>query len=318
MIAAALALLCALGRPAAAAPAAQNARWNINVSTAEAELGVPYALTGTVTSDSQKDLAFVVSTSTNESYAVAGARFGKTVLQNGERVQPFLAEILPLAVGKISVSLACAQVEAPAGAPATAQFTSPPIWIDVAAPNLPQNAEPRDIKAPKTARPPLWPWLVLAAVLAAGYALYRKFSQKNAADAGNDRPVDTRPPEIVAESDLNALQKSGLWELGRHKDFYSALTDILKRYIERRFGFAAPQMTTVEISRALRRADLDRGIMGKFKEVLDRADLVKFAKIPPGSDWGPSDIVSAIQIVKDTTPRPPEPAAPGQGTRTAA
>ncbi|HVA67510.1 MAG TPA: hypothetical protein VNK24_11405 [Elusimicrobiota bacterium] len=310
----ALALLCALGRPAAAAPAAQNARWNVNASTAEAELGVPYALAGTVTSDSPKDLAFVVSASTSESYAVADARFGKTILQNGERLQPFSAEILPLAVGKISVSLACA----PAGAPATARFASPPILIDVAAPTLPQNAEPRDIKAPRSAGPPLWPWLVLAAVLATGYALYRAFSKKNAADPKNDRPVDSRPPEVIAESDLNALQKSGLWELGRHKDFYSALTDILKRYIERRFGFAAPRMTTVEIFRALRRADLDRGILGKLKEVSDRADLVKFAKIPPGADWGPSDVVSAIEIVRGTTPQPPEPSAPGQETRTAA
>ncbi|HVC08826.1 MAG TPA: hypothetical protein VNH15_02665 [Elusimicrobiota bacterium] len=304
---AALALLCALGRPAAA----QNAQWNVNASTAEAQLGVPYALTGTVTSDSPKDLAFVVSTSTDDSYAVAGARFGKTVLQNGERVQPFSAEILPLAVGKISVSLACA----PPGAPAAPKVASPPIWIDVAAPALPKNAEPKDIKAPRAAGPPLWPWLVLAALLAAGYALYRAHSKKNAADAGNARPVDSRPPEVIAESDLNALQKSGLWELGRHKDFYSALTEILKRYIERRFGFAAPQMTTVEISRALRQADLDRGIPGRLKEVLDRADLVKFAKIPPEPEWGPADIVSAIQIVRDTTPRP---AAPEPETRAAA
>ncbi|MDE2314509.1 MAG: hypothetical protein KGL04_10110 [Elusimicrobia bacterium] len=304
---AALALLAALGRPAAA----QDVRWSINPSTAQAQLGVPFAISGTVASDFSKDLAFELSVSTDAAYAVADAHFGKSVVQGSERLQPFSARILPLAVGKISVFLTCAP---PAGTP---QFQSPLIPITVAEPSLPKDAEPRDIKAPRSARPPLWPWLLLAALLAAGYALYRKLSKKTGSGAASSPAADSRPPEVIAESELGALQKSGLWELGRHKDFYSALTDILKRYLERRFGFAAPQMTTAEISRALRREDPSRGLSAKAKGVLDRADLIKFAKISPDPEWGPSDIVAAIQIVRDTTPQP-APDAPHEPARTKA
>ncbi len=304
---AALALLAALGRPAAA----QDVRWSINPSTAQAQLGLPFAISGTVASDFPKDLVFKLSISTDVSYAVTNAHFGKSIVQGNERLQPFSARILPLAVGKIAVSLACAP------STGTPQFLSPSIPITVAEPSLSNGAEPRDIKAPRAARPPLWRWLLLAVLIAAGYALYRKLSKKADGGAAIGPAVDSRPPEVIAESELSALQKSGLWELGRHKDFYSALTDILKRYLERRFGFAAPQMTTAEISRALRGEDPSRGLSAKAKGVLDRADLIKFAKISPDPEWGPSDIVTAIQIVRDTTPQP-EPNEPHEPTRTKA
>ncbi len=297
MIAAAV-LAAALSLGTSGAAKAQEVSWSIQGATAPAQLGVPVAISGTVSSNLPQDLAFDLAASTNAAYA-ASASFGKTALSGGRRVQPFSAEILPLAVGQLTARLACAPSS---GAPV---FKSPPILINVAAPSLPKNAEPMDIKAPRAARPPLWPWLLLAALLAAGYALYRWRSNRRQEEPQKE-PLDLRPPEVIAEEGLAALARSGLWDSGRYKDFYGTLTDIVKLYLERRLGFAAPRMTSSEILRSLRQSAWEREITAKLRSLLDRADLVKFAKIPPEPGWGQADIASALSFVRETTPRPVE------------
>jgi hypothetical protein len=162
----------------------------------------------------------------------------------------------------------------------------------------------KDIKGPRSASLLLWPWLLLAAALLAGWYWYdrRKRGLRELAAAAGP-PPDTRSPEEIAESEFSALEASGAWAEGRHKEFYGALTEILRRYMERRLAFPATRETTTEIHRRLRAMDVDRHLLMVFKDLFERADLVKFSKIPAQDRWGDSDLTAARRLVRETTPQ---------------
>ncbi len=78
--------------------------------------------------------------------------------------------------------------------------------------------------------------------------------------------------------ELDKLLKKGLPGRGFYKDFYVELTMVVRRYIERRYGVRAPNLTTDEFLRA---AGADPAFpqtsVAELKAFLESADLVKFA-----------------------------------------
>jgi hypothetical protein len=121
------------------------------------------------------------------------------------------------------------------------------------------------------------------------------------------RPVRAAPPtpaDEIAHAALEALRARALIERGAFKEFYSALTDIVRRYLEDRFHVRAPEMTTEEFlvatSRDGRLAPAHRRLLGEF---LVESDLVKFAKhVPTGSD-SERAFDAARRFVDETTER---------------
>ncbi len=89
------------------------------------------------------------------------------------------------------------------------------------------------------------------------------------------------PANVVALEALRILEAEHVWQRGLVKDYYSQLTDILRMYMERRFTVAAMEMTSDEILSAPAVAVLPKEIKNSLREVLLRADLVKFAKSQP-------------------------------------
>ena len=63
-------------------------------------------------------------------------------------------------------------------------------------------------------------------------------------------------------------------------------------------------MTSVEVSRLVKSQEPDLKAATLVREVLTRADLVKFARFKPSADEGPRDIGSVRDVVRATT-RPP-------------
>ena len=210
----------------------------------------------------------------------------------------FKVSVLPLAEGKVPVTLVW-DVEGQAA------VESAPVVLDVSAPPL-DNPELSDIKPPQKARPLLWPWLLLAAAVAAAWWWRRR--QAAQAQEAAAAPVDLRPPEAAALEDLEALERSELWPQGRYREFYFRLTEIARVYLERRFGLPATRLTSAELHRQLKQAELDRAVTSALRELFDRADLVKFAKVAPETAWGAHDVETARRIVRETTPKS-EPAA---------
>ena len=90
--------------------------------------------------------------------------------------------------------------------------------------------------------------------------------------------VHRMSPIERARYELDVLLGKGLPGKGLYKDFYVELTMVVRRYIGRRHGIKAPQLTTDEFLRDAAESGLfDRETIELLKTFLESADLVKFA-----------------------------------------
>ncbi|MCC8087806.1 MAG: hypothetical protein LIO79_00830 [Rikenellaceae bacterium] len=108
------------------------------------------------------------------------------------------------------------------------------------------------------------------------------------------------PAHIVAIQELERLNEQKLWQNNRHKMYYTRLTDIIREYIENRYGINAMEMTSDEIAEALNGIDLNERSFNQLRRLLSTADYVKFAKYIPSVEDNEMSYNDAYYFVEDT------------------
>ncbi len=114
------------------------------------------------------------------------------------------------------------------------------------------------------------------------------------------RPKEEVPPHVVAIKALEALHHQKLWQNNRHKEYYSGLTDILRRYIADRYKVGAMEMTTDEIVAATAPIEMPDKSRRNLVEILRTADLVKFARVIPDDHYNEQAYLDAYYFVEET------------------
>jgi hypothetical protein len=159
--------------------------------------------------------------------------------------------------------------------------------------------------------PNYWLWLIPAILLLAGVLvwlgrkLYRKLRRL---DEVGPPPL---PPWEEALGALDRLPWREWLAEGQFKRFYYALSEILKRYLERRFEFDAVEQTTTELLASMRAQKLP--MRDEITRFFARCDLVKYAKTVPPTDEAEQAIEQLRDFVVRTKPAPPAaPAANAQ------
>lgn len=166
----------------------------------------------------------------------------------------------------------------------------------------------RDIKAPLEVPPPppdyTWLWWtggILLFLIIAGIALWLFLKWRKEKNI----PPPPPPPVLLhirMLEKLEELKAQGLAEKGMLKEFYTALTDILRAYIEERFRVPAMEQTSDEIMHSFRSLAVDDQSRYYLKQILLLADMVKFAKETPTAFENEMSMNNAFGFVKGTTP----------------
>ena len=116
------------------------------------------------------------------------------------------------------------------------------------------------------------------------------------------------PPHRLALDALADLRAKGWIEALQIEPFYVALSGIVRRYLEGRFGLRAPERTTEEFIRdalsSKKLSDAHRDLVAGF---LEQSDLVKFARHAPGPSDMHNALDSAERLVRETMPAAPAP-----------
>lgn len=107
------------------------------------------------------------------------------------------------------------------------------------------------------------------------------------------------PPHQEAMQEIDRIRNEKVWQHGLQKEYYTQLTDALRTYIERRFGFKALEMTTDEIIERLRSIP-DAEAMNELRTLLQTADLVKFAKFIPMMNENDANLLNAVKFINET------------------
>lgn len=130
------------------------------------------------------------------------------------------------------------------------------------------------------------------------WLIARYISRRNA----TPRPAPKIPPHVVANKALIELGHRKLWQKGKTKAYYTALTSILRTYIDGRWGIGAMEMTTDEIIIALRDVEMPTASRTHLIEILRTADFVKFAKAEPEGEVNEEAMNQALYFVENTKP----------------
>ncbi len=143
-----------------------------------------------------------------------------------------------------------------------------------------------------------WIWVIFLILLGIGISLLLIY-KKN----GYILPRKPEPtPYEKAIAALNILKEEKLWQQGEEKEFYTRLTDILRTYLDGRFGLNAMEMTSRQILTRLKRIDETKSHISFFKQILSMADFVKFAKVRPLPEDNVRLMNGAIDFVEATKP----------------
>ncbi len=113
-------------------------------------------------------------------------------------------------------------------------------------------------------------------------------------------PKIVLPPHVEALQGLDKLKDSKMWQRGMEKEYYTELTDILRKYIDRRFDIAAPEMISDDIIAAVHLVTDTKSATDGLAQILKLSDLVKFAKYTPFADENDLSLVNAFLFVNQT------------------
>lgn len=108
------------------------------------------------------------------------------------------------------------------------------------------------------------------------------------------------PPHEQAIKDLNEIKQQKLWQQDRNKEYYTSVTDVLRKYISERFGINAMEMTSSEVLNILRTENDAKPVFTSLKQILELADFVKFAKMHPLPDENELSLTNAYLFVERT------------------
>ncbi len=143
-------------------------------------------------------------------------------------------------------------------------------------------------------------WVILLALLlcSGGWWAWRRYRKE-----GTILPSRPEPPAYdVALGRLQRLKARKLWESGQEKEFYTILTDILRDYLDGRFGIKAMEMTSSQIMDTLAADRTLRDPRQMMRQILDMADFVKFAMVRPLPEDNVKAFDNAVAFVEATRP----------------
>ena len=148
-----------------------------------------------------------------------------------------------------------------------------------------------------------WIWILVSLLIISGGIWTWLVMKKKVSIPLMPKPKPVSPYE-AAISGLERLKEERLCENSREKEYYTRLTDILRRYLDGRFGINAMEMTSTQILRELENQQDTREHKVMMQRVLEMADFVKFAKMRPMPDDNVAAWNRAYQFVEETKPQP--------------
>ncbi|MBP5424552.1 MAG: hypothetical protein J6Y33_00560 [Prevotella sp.] len=149
-----------------------------------------------------------------------------------------------------------------------------------------------------------WLSVLMLVLMAVGYYLYMRL-RDNKPIITHIRIVKRLLPHQKAMKEIEQIKADKMQNSENPKEYYTKLTDTLRKYIEDRYGFNAMEMTSSEIIDRLEKALTDdtkdaATMKAELRQLFTTADLVKFAKYSTMINENDANLVSAIDFINQT------------------
>ena len=143
-----------------------------------------------------------------------------------------------------------------------------------------------------------WISVLMVLFLSLSYYLYTRY-RDNKPIIRHIRIIDRLLPHQRAMKEIEQIKAEKIWATENSKEYYTKLTETLRKYIEERYGFNAMEMTSAEIISNLQKLN-DEKALAELRELFLTADLVKFAKYNTLINENDMNLVNAIEFINNT------------------
>lgn len=244
-------------------------------------------------------------------FAVASASELKPeLIAPGRLLSTFRYVLEPLTAGSVQIPVLTVEAweKAEANAAISMSETAPvPVVVESLLAKGDAGETISDIALPL--EKPRNPWLVAGLGLAGVLVLVLIISLIRRRRRRIVPPPPPLPPHLLAYKALDRLLAADLLSQSQIKPFYEALSDILRHYIEQRFGIKAPEQTTEEFLAVLRRSSTGglpilaaSAHQHLLRDFLNHCDLVKFARHMPARAEAEESVERCRCFVRETEP----------------
>ena len=131
-----------------------------------------------------------------------------------------------------------------------------------------------------------------------GYYLYLRM-RDNKPIITHIKIVKRLLPHQKALKEIERIKEEKMVISENPKEYYTKLTDTLRKYIEERYGFSAMEMTSAEIIERLMSSQNQEAI-DELRTLFQTADLVKFAKYSTLINENDMNLVNAVAFIDHT------------------
>ena len=145
---------------------------------------------------------------------------------------------------------------------------------------------------------PFWLSVVMLVLMAITYYFYLRL-RDNKPIISHIRIVKRLLPHQKAMREIEQIKADKMVTSENSKEYYTKLTDTLRKYIEERYGFNAMEMTSSEIIERLMSTQ-DQKALDELRQLFTTADLVKFAKYSTLINENDANLVNAIDFINQT------------------
>lgn len=143
-----------------------------------------------------------------------------------------------------------------------------------------------------------WLSVLMLFLAAAGYYLYLRL-RDNKPIKIHIKVVKRLLPHQKAMKEIELIKADKMVASENSKEYYTKLTDTLRKYIQERYGFNAMEMTSSEIIERLT-ASSDQAALDELRVLFRTADLVKFAKYSTLINENDMNLVNAVEFINST------------------
>ncbi len=300
--------LILLARSAAADAAERGVSVQVQVDKAQMRIGDLLTYRVTVISAAGIETAWALPTEQFGSFQVRDRRLLKPQVKKGRKTESALLTLQTFALDE--TVLPPLEVRYRKAGGEWRMIASAPLVLSVLSMNPDLSAEIRDIHGPMT--PPFNTMrlvgILLAAALATAAVLYIIHRRRHRLPILPQKQAPPRPAHEIALEELDRLCASDLLSRGRIKDYYTQLSDIIRRYVDGRFDICAPEMTTTQLLDELKNRnrqipdELPSEAIAVMRDFLEPCDLVKFAAYRPEDEEHRRTTALAYRFVDVTKP----------------
>ena len=132
--------------------------------------------------------------------------------------------------------------------------------------------------------------IVVYAIVA--WIIYKRITRK---DVVKDELLESKIPlleQLLMQ--LDTINNKELWQHDKHKEYYTEVTAVIRKYLEHKYEISTFEKTSFEILDQLKLSAINKNDFQQLSNLFDLSDMIKFAKSLPS----PQDNIMAMQIAK--------------------